>query len=236
MLGAAWEHAQKAVDIGRRQGHGEIVGMGLRVVGDIYLRLGAVQKANEAYQQGLAAVGQHIVALELMSAFGYAQILLGLEMGRQYLLHAINTAMQAELGSIAVLGTILELSMYAHSGEQESFTTRAAWLRDEVTQRTGRDIAGYFIDRIMAETAFAKGDYQKAHTLAQPCLQWYQGTRNCWSELSILRILDQSAQHLGLEQPSLQPRIQELLDKIASSVINAPLQAELHDFLQKMSA
>jgi hypothetical protein len=47
--------------------------------------------------------------------------------------------------------------------------------------------------------------------------------------------MDQSAQHLGLEQPSLRPRIQMLLDKIASSVINVPLQAEMQAFLQKMS-
>jgi tetratricopeptide (TPR) repeat protein len=235
LLGQAWQHAQKAIEIGRRQGHGEIVGLGFRLSGDIYLHLGAVQKANDAYQQGLAAVGQHFVALELMAAFGFSQLLLGLELGRQFLLHAIHTASQAELGSIAILATIQELSMYLLSDEQELFNDRAAWLREQVINRTGRDVAGFYIDRILAETAFKKGDYPQALTLAQPCIAWYRNTQNCWAELSVLWIMEQSAQKLGLEQAPLSPRIQELLNKIANSLQNAPLQAEWQDFAQKMA-
>jgi len=235
LLGEAWEHAQKAIEIGRRQGHGEIVGLGFRVLGDLYLRLDAIAQANDAYQQGLAAAGQHFVSLELMYRFGYTQLLLGQELGRHYLLQAVTMAAQIEMGAIAMLGVVQELSMYLLAGEQDLFETRAAWLREQVIKRTRRDVAGFLVNRIMADAAFKKSDYRQAYTLAQDSVEWYRGTQDVWNELRLLWIMEQSGQKLMIEaQYPLRLRMTEIINKIASSLRNAPLQAEWQGFREKM--
>jgi len=173
--------------------------------------------------------------VELMYRLGYAQLMQGQELGRHYILQAVNTALQAELGAIAILGVVQELSMYLFAGEQELFDARAAWFREEVLARTRRDVAGFFVDRILAEAAFKKGDYQRAYELAQGSIEWYRSTKNCWHELSLMQIIEKSAPRLGLEQPAQQPLITETLNKIANSLNNAPLQAEWQVFVQNMN-
>lgn len=235
LVDAAWNHAQKAIGIGRRKGHGEIVGMGFRVLGDLYLQLDAIPKASEAYQQGLLAAGQHFVALELMCRFGYSQFLLGQELGRRYLLQGVNTALQADMGGIVLLGVLYELSMYALTGEQYLFESRAVWQREQLQLRVERDTSPNFINRIRAEVAFKQGDYQQAYSLAADSIAWYRSIQNRWAELALLGIMEQSAEHLGLQQGDGRAQIDELLNEIARSLKTAPLDTEWQAFLQKMA-
>ncbi len=230
----AWEHAQKAIEIGYRQGHGEIVGLGYRVVGHVYFHLGAIEKASEAYQQGMSAAGQHFVALENMYRFGYTLTLMGQEIGRHYLTQAINTAWESELGSIAILGTFNQLAVHLIRGEQAEFEERAKWLKELVLERAKIDVTGNF-NRMIAEHAFKQGDYQRALTLAQPSIKLYSQFQVPWYELSCLRIVEQSSRQLGLELEPVQLRIDELLAKLESSLQKAPLQAEWQNYRTRIA-
>lgn len=234
-LDEAWEHAQKAIAIGSRQGHGEITGLGYRVIGDVYLHLGALAKANEAYQQGQIAAGQHFVALENRYRLGYTQVLLGQEIGHHYLLQAIRLAEQADLGAISVLGTVLELSMYLFEGDRTTFETRAALFKQQVSERVRRDVAGFYLDRILAEHAFEQKDYQQAYDRAQASIHWYRQTQNSWYKLSCLWILDQASQQLGRGEASLRPEIEALLAQLERSLQRAPLKTEWQAFRARFS-
>ncbi|HEY3313284.1 MAG TPA: AAA family ATPase [Anaerolineales bacterium] len=235
MLADAWEHSQTAIQIGRRQGHGEIVSLGYRVLGDIYFHLDALELAGKAYQQGIISAGKHFVALENMIRYGHVLAKSGEASGRQTLLQALKTAAEAELGALTLPGTLLELAIYLQTGEIDLFEKRATWLRDQVRERSGQDFAEFAIRRVKAEDHFAKKEYQQAYEQAQACIDWYRQKQNAWHELNLSLIMENSAQHLEIEHASLRPRMLELLDGLENSLQESPLQSEWQDYRIKFS-
>jgi len=134
-----------------------------------------------------------------------------------------------------LLGVLYELSMYALTGEQYLFESRAVWQREQLQLRVERDTSPNFINRIRAEVAFKQGDYQQAYSLAADSIAWYRSIQNRWAELALLGIMEQSAEHLGLQQGDGRAQIDELLNEIARSLKTAPLDTEWQAFLQKMA-
>ncbi|HEY3311521.1 MAG TPA: AAA family ATPase [Anaerolineales bacterium] len=235
LIDDSWDHAQKAIEIGQRRGHGEIIGLGLRIQGDLYRHLGALAKARECYQQGVNAAGKQFVALENIIRLGYTQVLIGDATGRQQLLEAVNSAVKAELGAIAVPGVTFELSMYLLVGEKGLFETRVAWLKEQLKERTGQDLGRFYIDRILAENAFREKDYQQAYELAGKALDWYHQNQNAWYELKMAWMMECSARNLGIQNGALRPRIDKLLQVLEGSLRDAPLQDEWQVFRQNYS-
>lgn len=235
MLAESWEHAQKAIEIGRRQGHEEIIALGFRALGDIHRHLGSLDKAREAYAQGMTAAGRHFNALDNMIRLGYTQVLMGNKAERQNMTRAIDLAAQAELGAISVPGVALELAVDLILGEKAQFESRSDWLHNQLIERTGEDISQHFQNRILAEAAFAEKDYKNAYELASAALGWYRKIKNVWYEMGLEQIMEVSAKKMEMDHDSLRPRINELLDGLEVSLGDAPLQTEWLEFKQRFS-
>ena len=118
LLDQAWEHAEKALEIGQKHGHGEISALAYRTMGNIYLRLEDYQTAIEYFQQGVQVAGEHFVALELMTLLGHALAAAGqVETGLEYLTRAYQQSSQLQLGSISVYARgILLITNNRHKG------------------------------------------------------------------------------------------------------------------------
>ena len=105
-LDIAWEHAEKAFEIGKKHEHFEISALACRTMGHIYLRLRNIQKALDYFQTGIQLAGNHFSALEIMTLQGYTMVVAGqVDEGLKTMQNAYETSSKMGLGSI---------STYAH--------------------------------------------------------------------------------------------------------------------------
>lgn len=231
MVGDAWEHAQRAIEIGRRQGHGEIIGLGYRSIGNLYLQMGAYEKAAQAFQEGVAGTGEHFVTLENMYRYGYAQLLLGQKEAYTQIEQAVDKAAAYDVGCIGVYGGVpFQLAALLKLGEHKIFEQKAEAYIQQLLERSGTEKARYTVMRFRADDALERGDYENAHALAETLVPWFRQLSTPWFELNCLRIQRVSARHLSLSAAGVEQRMLELLDQVSSSIRNAPFQAEFQAY------
>lgn len=230
LIGDAWEHAQKAVEMGQRQGHGEIICLGYRSIGNIYLQLGDLEQAANAYQQGMAAAGDHFVRLESAYRLAYAQFQQGEQAAFDTLQETVDLAFQFDAGCIGMLGLPFLLAALLKKGDTQQFDQRAVWFCEQVLERFGSDKGPYSIAHIRAEEAFQRKDYQTACTLVEPLIAWYAQICMPWHEMSCLRIRRVSAKQLGLKEAGDEQRMLELLGQIQESIKEAPFNTEFQSY------
>lgn len=236
-LGAAWQHAQKAIEIGRKQGHGEIIGLGCKVLGDIYTRLENHPKAAEYYQQGMVASGEHFVALENMHRYGFALYQRGQQIvGKDFLRTALEKSQQNELWSIYFLAEMHQLEILAREETPENFHHQAENFSREIFQRLKKDAGQQTLARLEAGIALQRGEYHRAAQLIEAPLNLYRKIQHRWHELNGLN-LQASALYALNNDPSEQcRRMGELLNFIEAHLAPAPLEDEMRSFRVKFLA
>jgi DNA-binding SARP family transcriptional activator/tetratricopeptide (TPR) repeat protein len=236
LIGDAWDHAQKAIEMGQKQGHGEIVCLGYRSIGDIYLRLGNLEQAARAYEQGAMAAGEHFVRLENVYRLGYVRFEQGQETALKSIQESVDLAFRFDAGSVGMGGMPFLLAALLKKGEQAEFDKRAAWFCEQVLERFGSDNGNYTVERICAETAFRHADYETAHRTAEPLILWYAQTHMPWYEVSCLHIKRVSGQHLGRAAAGEQERMLELLDQMQNSIKDAPFKDDFASYREGLLA
>jgi len=219
LIGDAWDHAQKAIEMGERQGHGEIVCLGYRSIGDIYLRLGNLEQAARIYQQGAMAAGEHYTRFENLYRLGYARFEQHQESGFKVIQETVDLAFKYEAGCMGMGGMPFLLSALLQKGDLAEFEKRAQWFCEQVRERFGTDDGHYTVDRIRAEKAFKEeGDYETALALVGPLVPWYAQIGMPWHEVICLHIKQASARHLGRATAGEKSRMLELLDRMQDSI------------------
>jgi len=231
LLGAAWQHGQRAIEIGRKQGHGEITGLGCKVIGDIYAHLKNYKKAAEMYQQGMVTAGEHFVALENMHCYGFALYQQGQHaVGKDFLRTALEKSEQAQLWSINFLAVLHELTILAEEGPQETFYQRAKWFSHEISIRLKQDIGQFTLARLEAGIALRNGECHRAVQLLDRPLTWYRQIGQSWNELNGLKLQARALDDMK-EDPSAQClRMHELLMFLQENLSPAPLEDEMDSF------
>ena len=234
LLGEAWLHGQNAIELGRKHGHGEIVGLGCKAIGDIYLHLGANTKALASYQQGMNAAGDHFVALENMHHYGYLLYRQGqTTLGTEYLKRALDLSAQGKLWSIHFLGVIHELEILSNEKQAERFEERASWFRQQAIERLGFDITQTTIDRLKLYEAVKTKDMQAAFQLAEKILPWYQQKKMLWRELECLCAIRNAKQSLGLDTTPEKDHIQQRTRFVEENLGTAPIQTCWQHFVEQ---
>lgn len=235
LLSTAWEYAEKAIEIGKRQGHGEVVGLGYKAMGDIYLRLDADDEAIRAYQRGLNAASEHFVALEIMHRLGYLLYRQGqASMGGEYIQRVLDASRQGNLWGIHFLALLNQLEILSVENKFEEFEQAADWLARQSVERMGQDITRFFRQRVKMGRALRENDFEQVLELAAEPLAWYRQRNIIWGELECLRFLISARKNLGQDiQPEIE-RINFLLNRIDENVENASLRLPWESFRQKI--
>ncbi|GAB4501877.1 MAG: hypothetical protein Fur0035_14210 [Anaerolineales bacterium] len=237
LLGAAWRHAQKAIEIGRKQGHGEIVGLGCKVLGDLYARLGNHPKAAEFYQQGMVASGEHFVALENMHGYGFALYQRGQRIvGKDFLRTALEKSEQSELWSIYFLAKMHELEILAEEGPEDFFRRQGEKFSQEVFQRLKKDAGQQTLARLEAQLALRSADYHRAIQFIEKPLSLYRKIKHRWHEMDGLQIQARALNALGSDPSAQCLRMGELFNFIEENLAPAPLEDEWRSFRVKFLA
>ena len=225
LLDEAWRYAQKAIEIGRKQGHGEVVGLGFKAVGDIYLRLNAHSQAIKSYQQGMTAAGEHFVALENMHRYGYLLYTQGQPaLGKEYLQRALDFSARAELWGIHFMAVINELEILHAENNPDALEQRILWFREQSIKRLGQDITRFTVARLDLEKAYQDRDFETAIELAESILPWYQQKNIIWRELDCLSKLLRAKKESGLDTALESERLVNLINFIEENLSEAPLQ------------
>lgn len=234
LLGQAWEYAQKTINLGRKRGHGEMVGLGYKALGDIYSALQRYFQAAELYRLGMMASGEHFVALENMHRYGFALYQLGQRnVGRDFLQHAQEKAQQADLGSISLLAARLQMAILASEGQTEEFQNRALWFRQEIQSRLKIEAGQWAAARLEAGLHLREGrEYQAIESLRRP-LAWYRRSGSLWNELEALQIQATAMQRLEQDPSEQCRRMGTLLHRLQENLAPAPLEDELRSFWVK---
>ncbi len=235
LLDEAWRYGQNAIEIGRKQGHGEVIGLGYKAIGDLYLRLGATTNALNAFQQGINASGEHFVALENMHRYGYLLYLQGQHaLGREYLQRALDISAQNGLWSIHFLGLVHQLEILFAEAQWQEFQEIAQWFAQESLKRLGTDITRFTIQRLNLKSAFQTGQMQTAIAIAEEILPWYSAQNMPWRQLECLRILRESQKALGLDSAPTSATIHTILQHIEQNLSTAPLKNHWQNFKEQI--
>lgn len=235
LLSTAWEYAEKTIEIGKRQGHGEVVGLGYKAMGDIYLRLDADDEAIRAYQRGLNAAGEHFVALENMHRLGYLLYRQGqASMGGEYIQRVLDASRQGNLWSIYFLAALNQLEILSAENNLDEFEQAVNWLAGYSIERMGQDVTRFSSQRVKMGRALRENDFEQVLELAAGTLPWYRQRNIVWGELECLRLLMAARKKLGQDTRPEVERINFLLNHVDENVENAPLRPPWENFRQKI--
>ncbi len=233
LLGQAWGHAQEALEIGKKYEHSEIIGMGCRILGDIYLRLLDYEKAAAAYKQGIDIAGEHMVRLENQYRYGYCLLKMGQDIGYRYIEQPLADAEKNGLDNIILYAVIYQLRAFLTKGDLSAFEQRAAWFCEQIRLRIGKDWAPNIILRLRAWYFCHRGDFELALTTIDEVFPQFQGGSFLWDRLECLNAQVVAQNQLGLDTTASHQQITEILDQIQSNLGDAPLQAEFQACRQK---
>ncbi len=221
-LGSAWGHAQKALEIGQKYGHHEIMSLAYKVIGDIYTRLTAFSRAAEAYQRGVSIGGENFVSLESLHRLGLTLALMGDSRGETQLEQAIEISRSAGLGAFWAYARALRLSLFVERGKYEIFEREAEVVRTLLKERSLPDTMAW-VDYLQAKVDFLRDDLESALSGVEALYPVFAKTPMFWLEMRTLTLHARILQRLDRDAGDVVARLQPMLEKIESSLTNAPL-------------
>lgn len=234
-VATAWEYAEKAIEIGKRQGHGEVAGLGYKAMGDIYLYMESYDEALRSYQRGLNAAGEHFVALENMHRLGYLLYKQGqVSMGMEYVQQVLDASCQGSLWSIHFLALINHLEILSTENRLDEFEQAAGSLAVQSIERMGQDMTRFFRQRMQMGRALRENDFGQVLELAAGTLPWYRQRKMVWRELECLGMAMTAGKNLGQDIRAEAERINFLLNQIDENVKNASLRPPWEAFRQRI--
>jgi DNA-binding SARP family transcriptional activator len=233
LIGPAWKHAQHAIDLGRKYGHGEIMSLGYRILGDIHMRLSNFKKALHAYDQGVAAAGEHFIRCENLYRRGYCLIKLGDETGLVQVAQAMETAESLGLGGILTLAGIDELAALADLGDIDGFEARAQWFLAEAPPRIGAELPICTVKRLRASLLLRQGKPEEALQMLGNIIPWYGDHQYRWLEFECLNLQAAALEQTGQDNATQRNRIEEILDELENGLGDAPILFEWQNFWEK---
>lgn len=234
LLDEAWIYGQKAIEIGKRQGHGEVVGLGCKAIGDVYMHLGADADALNAYQRGLNAAGDHFVALENMHRYGCLLYKQGqTALGKEYVQRALDLSALGHLWSIHFLALLNQHEILAAENRFDELEQSLAWFHQQSIERLGQDIARFTEKQLLLNQAAQANNFEQVIDLATEILPWYQKKNALWRELKCLCLLRKAKQALGLDTRPEVERMAHLINRVDENVGETPIKKHWESYKRK---
>ncbi len=230
-FGTAWCHAHKAIEIGEKYGHTEIISIGYKVIGDIYTHLDAYPQAAEAYQRGVDVDSGSFAMLENLARLGVTLSLLGAPKGDAILQQALTTTKATGLESIFWNTKSLELGTFFIHDDRAAFEENVPLVEKAFKERTHPDATSW-IEHLQALFSLRHGEFEKAIVQLETLLSTLENTPFFWIKLRTLKLYAQIRQSLGQETEEPRAQLEEMLQKIGSSLGNAPIQDEWQVFAE----
>ncbi len=233
LIGPAWKHAQHAIDLGRKYGHGEIMSMGYGILGDIHIYLSNFKKALQAYDQSSIVAAEHFIRCWSLFRRGYCLVRQGDENGMIPIAQSIEIAETLGLGGLLTLAGISELAALAELGDIENFESRAQWFLAEAPPRFGAELPICTVKRLRAKLLLRQGKPADALKMLGNVAAWYHDHHFRWLELECLELQAEATAHAGQDIDPIHRQINMILDEIENGLEDAPILFEWQAFWEK---
>jgi DNA-binding SARP family transcriptional activator/tetratricopeptide (TPR) repeat protein len=229
----ALHHAQEAIYLGKKFELNDVLALGYRQLGAIYLYLNAPNKAIPNFMHGIEAIGSHFIGVDNLFRLGMAQIKSGqLALGQQTMDFALAafTSNGVGLGIIAV--QVFQLLAHIESNEWEDARKLANQLKNEIHQHS-LPIYQPQISRSLGEIALHDGQIQEAIDLLKQAVAESKGLGNIWVELDAQLSLKKALKLSGNRDDHPTKRIQEIFTGLENQIKDHTLQGLFQEFRQQ---
>jgi tetratricopeptide (TPR) repeat protein len=227
-LGPAWDHIQKALDLGNRFGHGETLAIAYRTIGDIYDRLWSNDKALDAYKKGIEAGGSHFLSQDNLMGMGTTLAQSNQEIGEQYIQQAI---IQTEkIGSDSLYGSFSLLYLETMSGmANENTISRIRKGADEAKKREWGYVHHGLLF-LLAKALLENGHLQESLSITNELIRF----DSLWHKLLANNLQIHIFQALELSDVQPFADQERYISEIEAHLGDAPLQEEWQTFKQML--
>lgn len=232
LIGPAWKHAQHAIELGRKYGHGELTALGYLVLGDLYAHLEHFTRALQLYDQSNMAAGEHFIRCLILARRGRVLMRQGETSSMALLAQGQEIARALGLNGLSLLIQTNELEALAEQNEQETFEARAqSFLRQAANQTA--EWAQHTLARLRAHLLLQQGEPAAALTLLSAAAAWYHQHQYRWLELQCLELQLQAMIAIGQNTHAIQTRVETILDELENSLEDAPILSAWQTFWEK---
>jgi len=233
MVGPAWKHAQHAIDLGRKYSHGEIMSLGYALHGNIHLCLGDYKKAIQAFEQGIAAAGEHFLRYENLYRRGYCLVKQNDENGLVQIAQAMEQVESLGLRLILTMACISELESLAALGTTAEFENRVAWFLAEAPPHLGPELPVHTVKRLQARLLLQQGQPAEALQTLSQVTAWYREHDYRWLEFDCLTIELSALKQTNQDPAPVRQRLTAILDEIENGLEDAPILFEWQRFWEQ---
>lgn len=229
-MDAAYQSAQLASELGEDNQLEELISIGCRIRGDIYLRLGNSNKAAEIYQEGTGMGSRSFWGLDNLIRLGFAQIRSGkLEIGMHNLHRGIDIAHSGGLEIVSLIGNLFLCYAHASLGEWGQVRQIANSLKVQTQKRALRVIQVMnWINLGMLE--MNSGNQDKAKAFLGRATKTAAQFNDPFLEIrSLMPLINVSRSNTSESQASIQ-RIHEITDRLEGNIQVVPLHSAFLEF------
>lgn len=223
LIGPAWKHAQHAIDLGRKYGHGELTALGYLALGDLYAHLRHFARALQCYEQSAAAAGEHFIRCLSLARRGYVLAQQGEASGLAQLAQARELARDLGLNGLLHLVQENELEALAARNEQEAFEMQAQAFLAQTAAGPGAERTQHTVARLRALLFLRQGKPAKALPLLSAAASWYHDQEYRWLELQCLELQALALRASEQNTHAVQARVETILDELENSLEDAPI-------------
>ncbi len=231
LLGPAWDYGQQTIFFGETHQNDELLALGYKAHGDIYLRLRQAARAVEIYQQGLTLAGEHFVALEYLYRLGHALAQLGMADGRQYLAQSIERAEAIGLRTISANARLLRLELFDPGGPADAFEAEADALMRTLQTNQRHDLAVQ-VELTRARYFLQQGQGERARKVLDAILEQDKPGLWIWPRITLNVLRSHLLSAAGEEAAPVQACLADDLAFLRAQSGDAPLSSALADFEQ----
>lgn len=229
-LQSALTHGQQAISLGESNLHVDIVSMGNRMLGDLYMRIAQPEEALTFYQIGYETNVEGFWTFDNMFRVGYALTRVGkYKEGLDLLYQALALTLDSGLDSVHLLILYALASVYAHLKEWKEVEK----ILDSLLEDTRAHFLGFH--RVAAELLFgikiaAEGDLERALEVHRKTALSAAERSMTLFEIQALTFILQTEEQLGRSDPKASARRGKLLDQIERTIEDEQLLDAFYEF------
>jgi tetratricopeptide (TPR) repeat protein len=217
-LGSALNHARKAVILGEQHQHVDVLSIGYRCLGDIYLYLKIHDQALKYYQMGIETSSEGFWGLDNLIRYGYTSCMMGkTEHGLSALRQVIGQARADGLEYIAIQGEIFEAAYCADLGPDQQLKENLTRLYYE-TSRRSLPMLNTAVLLLLGTCCAAEGDNEAAIHNYQTVVSRAAMLSHPWLEIAAQTALKKNLEERRKPTQAQSRRIETIVHQLDASL------------------
>jgi len=226
----AYQHTLETQRLGTEYQLNDVYALSCRLLGDVYLQLGAPEQAIPHYQSGVEAIGEHFIGGDNLVRMGFALFKSGqVDIG----LHTMAFALAAFENTNVGLGILVTQIRQAIACAESQQWDRMLQLTNHIKeQSTLRSLPTFYLEAVylQGKAILKDGHTSSAIDQFQIVIEEAKLLGNIWLELKALLSIKKAQRKLGENKDSYLMRIEAIKVFLRSNTTHQALQGFYQSF------